>query len=920
MKIASITGELKPKSGYEYDYQIKFDATTTKSKSFHLTTLPSVAFFKLADGSWSNMINKTCPAKTNSFTVRLQWTEEKSNVLLMVSDNSGEVSSTQLEVNIVCEKCILTTDPSEVKMGNDVICQSTLPKGIGTDININNEWNLSNNLMRKEGNPSFIPTKLISQKLKALKVGKTVVSTTLLVRENDIKKNFFSELFKGKLEIEIKSPYSVTIDNGTTFADINSILTYRVNGLNNQTLKETIRWTCNSLGKLISEQGKTPATFQIISAGNYFEVAAIITVDDQEFRENANKKVWIGKPTVDQSVKNKHSIDAGAEMTLKLTEFAHYTGDIEYSVETGMQDQITIERLSATQFKIKSNHPKIFADTITIRFIASNISGTVSNIHTIYIEAALGSDFDKPLPLATIEQHSFYYNPRYELKEYAGDIPNFKMYFTFSLKRKADLRYIAAHVSYDKFQAFKIYDDEKNELYIYTPSDETVLHIEEMKPGKYYLVADVQRGVSDTYLTIEIEGEVKGSYPQSPYIVDVNEEGFEFNDWRDTFLFNQNFYYTDELGNEIRTTGRNNIYYVMKLEYPIQLLLHTTGSEVCTEIHMMAGEPFDWKVLYHDAGNAIDLRKIWNDLDLPQYVKDNIWAGQTCIKRIFEPGEYKLVFNGIKKTNGGKDNGPLHVNILGRKVKGQSFEDAYELGVYKEHEFKINQIYYDIIAHLRHGINRLYYHFSFEKNVNLSLFAQSGNYYLPIELYNSKHEKIASSESDTCIFKDAMGGDFYLSVNLQNVPNDNFNLDIRGEYRGRMPHYDSYNIGSYDKDFSFSDSMDTSDGALYELFRYKDENGNYPYISSDSNHIYYKITLLCNMKLSINTDVYSKVSTEIHVMHGEPWDWRVLFHSMFNGEINLLPGKYYLVFNGVKMTNGGLRNGLINVNIIGTVL
>ena len=46
MKIASITGELKPKSEYEYDYQIKFDVTTTKSKSFHLTTLPSAAFFK----------------------------------------------------------------------------------------------------------------------------------------------------------------------------------------------------------------------------------------------------------------------------------------------------------------------------------------------------------------------------------------------------------------------------------------------------------------------------------------------------------------------------------------------------------------------------------------------------------------------------------------------------------------------------------------------------------------------------------------------------------------------------------------------------------------------------------------------------------------------------------------------------------
>lgn len=496
MKIASITGELKPKSGYEYDYQIKFDVTTTKSKSFHLTTLPSVAFFKLPDESWSNTINKTCPAKTNSFTVRLQWTEEKSDVLLMVSDNSGEVSSFQLKINITCDKCTLTTEPSEVKMGNDIICKSKLPLKIPSDYDVKNEWYLNNNLMAKEGHSEFEQQQIISQKLKALKVGKTEVSTTLLVRENNIKKNFFSELFKGKLEIEIKSPYSVTIDNGTTFADINSILTYRVNGLNNQTLKETIRWTCNSLGKLISEQGKTPATFQITSVGSYFEATAIITVDGQEFRTNANKKVWIGKPTVDQSTKNEHSIDAGTELTLKLTEFAHYTGDIEYSVETGMQDQITIERLSATQFKIKSNHPKIFADTITIRFIASNICGTVSNIHTIYIEAALGSDFDKPLPLATIEQHSFYYNPRYELKEYAGDISNFKMYFTFSLKRKADLRYIAAHISYNKFQAFKIYDGEKNELCVYTPSDETVPHIEEMKPGKYYLVADVQNSVN----------------------------------------------------------------------------------------------------------------------------------------------------------------------------------------------------------------------------------------------------------------------------------------------------------------------------------------------------------------------------------------------------------------------------------------
>lgn len=160
---------------------------------------------------------------------------------------------------------------------------------------------------------------------------------------------------------------------------------------------------------------------------------------------------------------------------------------------------------------------------------------------------------------------------------------------------------------------------------------------------------------------------------------------------------------------------------------------------------------------------------------------------------------------------------------------------------------------------------------------------------------------------------------FYISVDFSNIINDSFKLSIQGNYRGRMPHYDAYNIGTYSDNFSFNDSIDTSDGAFYELFRYKDKDGNYPYISSDSNHVYYKITLLCDMKLSINTDVYSKVSTEIHVMLGEPWDWRVLFHDMFNGELYLSAGKYYLVINGVKMTNGGLRNGPININVIGTV-
>lgn len=919
MKISSITGELKPKSGFEYDYKIKFDVTTTKESTFNLITLPSVAFFKNPDGSWSNMINIKCPIRSNSFTVRLHWIEEKSDVALIVNDNSGEIPSKQININIVCNKCTLTTEPTEVKMGNDVICKSILPLRLPSGIDIKNDWYLNNDLMKLDGNPDFTNTDTISQKLKALKVGKTTVSTTLLVREYQ-KKSFYSELFKGKLEIEIKSPYSVIIDNGITFADLNSILTYRINGLlNSQSSKEIIRWSCNNLGKLISEQGKTPATFQIVSDGNYFEVSATITINDLELITYANKKVWIGKPTVNRNVKNEHSINAGAAMTLKTTEFAHYSGNIDYSVESGMQDKIEVERLTVDQFIIKSSHPKIFSDTITIKFLASNICGTVSNIHTVHIEADLGSGFDKPLPFATINQHSFYFNPRYKIEEYAGEIQNFRIYTTFTLNRKADLRYISVHINNNEYQSFKIYDDDKNELYSYTSSSETFLRIEEMKPGKYYLVVDVKNNPKDAYLTIEMEGEVKGSYPISPYIVDTNNEGFEFYDNRDTIFYNQSFYYKDILGNEIRTIGRNNIYYLMQLDQPMQLLLHTTGSEVCTEIHIMRGEPFDWKVLYHDEGNALNLEEVWHDLDLPQYVKDNIWAGQICIKRIFMPGKYRLVFNGIKKTNGGKDNGLLYVNILGRKVKGQSFNDVYELGHYKEREFKINQVYHDIKAHLQLGINRLYYHFSFEKNVDLSIAAISGTYHLPVELYDSQKAKLVSSESDTYTYRDILGDNLYICIDLLNIPNDDFTLSVQGNSRGRIPQNDYYNIGCYNENFSFSDSMDTSDSAFYELFRYKDENGNYPYIDSDSNHIYYKITLKCSMKLSINTDTLGKVSTEIHVMQGEPWDWKVLFHDMFKGEICLPSGIYYLVFNGVKMSHGGLRNGPINISVTGTV-
>ena len=96
----------------------------------------------------------------------------------------------------------------------------------------------------------------------------------------------------------------------------------------------------------------------------------------------------------------------------------------------------------------------------------------------------------------------------------------------------------------------------------------------------------------------------------------------------------------------------------------------------------MQGEPYHWKVLYHERGSSLDYLAIKEDPDIPQDVKDKIYEGQTCFKRIFEPGEYRLVFNAAKLTNGGVHNGLVCVNILPYWVQGISFANAYELGTF----------------------------------------------------------------------------------------------------------------------------------------------------------------------------------------------------------------------------------------------
>lgn len=941
-----ITGELKPISGYEYNYKVALDTTLTEARAFGLATSPTVAYFKLPNGTWSTFRDVSCVANDSYFTITLMWTKEQTNVVLIVTDKTGKWAPARLEVNISCEKCTLTMDSSEIKLGDKVICKGLLSRKFESKFDVKSEWNIDNNIMNKDGNPIITDGAVISQPFKALKIGKGEISA--IVSIFDYNKKIAFEFNRGKLKVEVKSPYSVTIDYGENFASQNSILSYHLNGMiNNSNIQESIRWWCNGFGILTSEQGKASATFRLTSPKGLFEVAAIVTVNDQELRVEANKKIWIGPPSITSGIIKEHSMDAGTELTLWLTEFTHYTGNIEYTIESGLQNKIIIERLAVNRFRIKSKHPKISSDIIKIKFIASNICGIASNTHTIQIKGAPGVSFDKPIELSFAKEHYIIVSHIYNWEEYGGDLQDFELYFRFSLERKATFNRISALVGLDNLQAFKLYDENKNIQYTYLPPAEADFRIEEMKAGKYYWVIDAKRENKEENLTITVDGIVNGSNPTSPYIVDINDNEFNFNDCRDTTNYNHNFSYINDEGLEVSSLGAgNHIYYIIKLVKPMQLTIHTAGSAVCTEIHIMQGEPYNWTVFHHDTG--IDsFEEVDEDNEASQDVKDTIFLGQTYIKKNLLPGEYRIVFNGIKKTNGGTHNGLIYVHILGKKVRGMSFENAYDLGTNADGIifYLLNQIWKDMIYYKENNNNSVYFHFNIQKMMSLKIAPRIGNIYLPVDLYNCQKKKTASSTlGNMLMFTDALKDDYYFSVLLNDIESDTFMLEISSTFHGTEP-LDSYNLGSYQNNFSLTDKANTSYFSHFETFYYKGDNGQW-YVAWGSNiNVFYDIELKCEMKLLIHT-THSKVCTELHIMEGEPYDWKVLLHDIgidsFDGvvdnlefpqdlrdniylgqtciKVQLPAGKYKLVFNGIKKTNGGVKDGLIVVNIEGTVI
>lgn len=931
-----ITGKTKITTGYNYEYTVEFKAATDKTKKFKVFSTSSYIYFAHPNNKWLySPLTISCEKNTSSFKFQIIGTKEYKCTLTVTDETGGESVSLNIEVSL--NSCTLSIEPSDIKINDTFTCNCKMPLPLNNKIyNVVGEWSTNSDVITKHENSAHDGADIVTQRFKAAKKGEATISTMISVFDN--KNNFPFDFCKGTVKVNVKSPYSVTLVNNTDYACKNSILQYRVNGLiNSSSAKETIKWECNSLGVLNSAQGTNPATFRITSEGGNFEVKATINYNGQDLIENANKKVWIGKPTV-SNVTTNHSIAAGEEFTLQLSEFNHYSGNVEYNIESGLQDKFKIDRLSPNKFKIKSNHPQIIADTIVIRFTASNICGSVSKVHTINIEAGTASSFDKAMDLSSYQDHYIFWTRSYQLAHYAGDIQNFKMYFTFELKRKADITYLYSRIDGDKIQAFILYDEQKNVLYTFSQDESPHdFHPKDLQPGRYYWVVDVKRTNQEETIYIDADGIIKGDYPAYPYEIDVNEDGFEFNDCRNTIDYLKNFEYRGQDETHKLSTG-NNIYYVMKLKRSMQIRIDTIGSTVTAEMHIMIGDSPDWTVYYHDDGDPFNPIRINKNSDLMHKIETKIGGRQNYIEMIFDAGEYKFVFNGNKKTNAGKKDGLINVNIKGVKIKDQSFDNAYELGTFEGHEFTVKQVFNDLFAQVRNGINQLYFHFTTKKY----MYIRTSNR-LPSKVYNSNKDIIASDDNGNCVVGNIQGGSFYISVNIKDTIEDSFTLNIDGVFIGRLP-YDPYVIGSFSENFTFSDSIDTTQQAFYESFHY----GTSDLITPQANHIYYEVTLLQGMELLVNTDG-SAVTTEIHVMEGEPYDWWVMFHTIdfktqcdainstpklplsvkeslsiaheyTDFKIRLMPGKYKFVFNGYKMTNGGKYNGLINVNIKGTVI
>lgn len=947
-----ITGSFNPKTGTEEEYTVDFEQELTQDTIFNCNIWDEV---KGEAGFFSATIDKKLPSNfyqvsyrkgTKSFKFKIFWVEECKDAQISINGIKGTILNYVTKLFAVTTPTLtLQTIPPEIKLGMNISCETLLGKDYSDEkqYQIEQIWDIPNQLFKKIGTPGVNRNHLY-QTLQAIELGQGLIN--LSVKVQYLNKNMIkATVGKGCLNVEVKNPYTLTANKSSTC--IGSYVTYTINGLQGG---EKIVWKAVQHAKLYSGQGTGTAVFQATEQG-YLNVNVTIQYEQASIPLNSNE-VWSGKPTINTSLETSHVMTERTPVIIDASnEFFHYKGGISYAIESEDAEYVTVTETDK-KFKVETTIPGTQRGEIKLRLKVSNDCGEVSNLHTIAYDTLPGLEPAKAIDLFSAKEHEFSCVRTYDMVKYVGNLQTFQMFFSFTLERKATIKYIRPFCTEEKYLGFRIFDrkDEDLEIPLYThEASDTYMTIDNMPSGEYMMALDVVRNHSDK-LEILFSGFIGGSSPTHPYVIKPNENGFNFSDCRSTETYDANFYYKNEQGESVGSVaGTHNTYYILTLEKPMKLIIHTADSKVSTEFHIMQGEPYDWKVLYHETGGNYRMEEIQADPEVSEELKsmllNSLSAGQTYVKRLFPAGEYRFVLNGIKKSNGGLYNGSLNFNVIGLPITGKSFDTAFDLGTFKEHEFHFSQIFSDVQAHKELGIQKLYYQFHMEKNVNFMLNAKSKSSFLPIVLYNSNKEPMSTSETEEGIcINDMLGGRFYFTIDIASVAEDELEIVGKGMFRGRDPYF-SYNLGTHDKDFTISDTINTAVGAFYETFIYTDESGNLVYPNEpEARHVYYKITLQKEMQLIIHT-TYSEIPlTELHIMIGEPIGWNVLYYKDYGCEgiendpdipeeikqnitfgqicvkINLPAGEYKLVVNGTKRTNAGSRNGVLVTNIIGKVI
>ena len=946
-----MTGNFNPKTGTEEEYLIDFEGMITDDTQINCkiwgNAQSTVGFFSatLANKQPSNFYQISCPKGTKSLKIKIFWAEECLDAYITINGIGHVIFNYETQnFPITAPKLSLYTIPSDIKLGNNVSCETLLNKDYIDEnkYQVIQTWDIPNQLFQKIGEP-IVNHKTLYQTVKAIELGKGIIS--LIVRIIYLETNVIANIGKGSLNVEITHPYTLTANRSSTC--IGSYVTYTINGLQGE---EKIVWKAVQHAKLYSGQGTGTAVFQATEQG-YLNVNVTIQREQASIPLNSNE-VWSGKPTINTGLETSHVMTERNPVIIDASnEFFHYKGGISYAIESEDTEYVTVTETNK-KFKVETAIPGTQRGEIKLRLKVSNDCGEVSNLHTIAYDTLPGLEPAKAIDLFSAKEHEFSCVRTYDMVKYVGNLQTFQMFFSFTLERKATIKYIRPFCTEEKYLGFRIFDrkDEDLEIPLYThEASDTYMTIDNMPSGEYMMALDVVRNYSDK-LEILFSGFIGGSSPTHPYVIEPNENGFNFSDCRSTETYDANFYYKNEQGESVGSVaGTHNTYYILTLEKPMKLIIHTADSKVSTEFHIMQGEPYDWKVLYHETGGNYRMEEIQVDPEVSEELKsmllNSLLAGQTYVKRLFPAGEYRFVLNGIKKSNGGLYNGALNFNVIGLPITGKSFDTAFDLGTFKEHEFHFSQIFSDVQAHKESGIQKLYYQFHMEKNVNFMLNAKSKSSFLPIVLYNSNKEPMSTSETEEGIcINDMLGGRFYFTIDIASVAEDELEIVGKGMFRGRDPYF-SYNLGTHDKDFTISDTINTAVGAFYETFIYTDESGNLVYPNEpEARHVYYKITLQKEMQLIIHT-TYSEIPfAELHIMIGESIGWNVLYYKDYGCEgiendpdipeeikqnitfgqicvkINLPAGEYKLVVNGTKRTNAGSRNGVLVTNIIGKVI